>query len=233
MNTSFAKQPGSEQDGTTPSGVPAAPRAVPIAPAFDAWRFAHRALRGRYRLACIVGVAGAMVGAGVGMMLAKRLYTSTGLVRIASVLPSVMHETDPRTAPSRCLTDSSRPSRDLMLSPEMIQARTLDSGVWSKPGAPASTPTEEEFAAALKVETRQRSDHLKVMFTGSDPLVASTAVRALVSVFEQAFTRDQERAEHARTSQLTSPAIPAHAARSRPAQGRGPPGRRRPLERRA
>src|SRR5688500_5645749 len=61
---------------------------------FDFWRMSHRALRGRYRMAALLAAVGAVVGMSFGSQLGQRLYTSVGLIRIASVLPQVMGETD-------------------------------------------------------------------------------------------------------------------------------------------
>ena len=62
------------------------------------WRLAHRALRGRYRLALVLAAVGICVGAQAGMRIGKRLYRATGLVRIAAVRPQVMQETDQNRA---------------------------------------------------------------------------------------------------------------------------------------
>src|SRR4051794_760415 len=61
---------------------------------FDPWRVVRRSLVGRYRFACWLGVWGAVVGCVLGWCSSPPVYRSEGLVRIASVLPQVMEETE-------------------------------------------------------------------------------------------------------------------------------------------
>ncbi len=185
---------------TRPAAI--APGSLPVNQPMDLWRMTHRALRGHYRIACILGAAGAIAGCGTGWMMGKRLYTSTGLVRIASVLPQVMRETD-QNKPIAMFDGIIQAQRDLMASREMILAAMKDN-VWQQGPDGSNIPSEEEFAAGLKVETRQRSDHLRVNFTSKDPAVAANAVRSIVAAFQKAFTNEQTRVENARLDQLTA-----------------------------
>ena len=158
---------------------------------FDFWRTAHRALRGRYRLALLLAVCGAVAGACGGALTGRRLYSATGLVRIASVLPQVMRETD-QNRPMAMFDGLIQAQRDVMTSREMIQAAMSDPS-WQGIANTGKIPSDEQFAASLKVETRPRSDHLKVTFTHKDPAIAAAAVRSIISVYEQAYVREQER----------------------------------------
>ena len=203
MITSPHNSSTSQTPATPGRSAVAAPSAgVSPAPSFDLWRTAHRALRGNYRTVCVVGAIGAIAGAGVGLMFGKRLYTATGLVRIASVLPTVLKETD-QNRPMAMFDGFIQAQRDLILGRDMILAASSDES-WRRSGDRVRPPSEEDFAAGLKVETRPRSDFLKVSFTGPEPDTAAASVRAIVSAYQKSFTREQERSESQRTGQLKS-----------------------------
>ncbi|MBL9120393.1 MAG: hypothetical protein JNL80_10825 [Phycisphaerae bacterium] len=169
--------------------------------AFDFWKAAHRAHRGRYRIAFLLATAGMMLGAWLGGMFGQRLYSASGLVRIASVLPSVMKETD-QNKPIAMFDGFLQAQRDMMMSREMIRA-ALEDEAWQQASINRRMPTEEVFAAALKVETRQRSDHLRVTYTGKDPAVAAVAVKSLISAYGTWFTKEQDSTETQRQGVLT------------------------------
>ena len=188
-------------DAAWAPGAATAPGTAPregfrVAGAFDFWKAAHRALRGRYRMAFLLATAGTLLGAWVGGMFGQRLYSATGVVRIASQLPTVLKETD-QNRPIAMFDGFIQAQRDMMMSREMIHA-ALEDKAWSQSSINRRMPTEEEFAAALKVETRQRSDHLRVIYSGRDPAVAAVAVRTLISAYSDWFTKEQGGSERQR-----------------------------------
>jgi succinoglycan biosynthesis transport protein ExoP len=168
--------------------------------AFDFWKAAHRALRGRHRIAFLLACAGMALGAWLGGMFGQRLYSASGLVRIASVLPSVMKETD-QNRPIAMFDGFLQAQRDMMMSREMIR-EALEDPAWQQSGVSRRIPTEEIFAAGLKVETRQRSDHLRVTYTGKDPAVAALAVKTIIGAYSAWFTNEQNASEQQREQVL-------------------------------
>jgi Mrp family chromosome partitioning ATPase/uncharacterized protein involved in exopolysaccharide biosynthesis len=167
---------------------------------FDLWRTVHRSLRGRYRITFLLATAGAVIGAWLGGMFGQRLYTATGLVRIASVMPAVMRETD-QNRPIAMFEGYIQAQRDLIASPENIQA-ALDGPVWKRPSLARRAPSPEEFARGLKVETRQKSDHIRVTFASRDAALSSAAVQSIIEAYSVTFEREQSKTEGARQSQL-------------------------------
>ena len=129
-----------------------------------------------------------------------RLYCASGMVRIASVLPQVMHETD-QNRPMAMFDGFMQSQREMMLSREMIVAALADE-TWQTSDSGVHPPSEERFAIGLKVEVRPRSDYLRVTFTSPDPAVAVGAVRSVISAYQRAFVADQDRREKQRTGQL-------------------------------
>jgi len=203
VNTNVQKLAGTDATSELPTTDRVVQEcAAPREEKFDFWNAAHRALRGRYRLAVLLAAGGAVVGAAVGGMVGQRLYSATGLIRIASVLPHVMRETD-QNRPMAMFDGFIQAQRDLMLSREMIQT-ALEDPAWLEPHLASKTPSDQMFAASLKVESRPRSDHLRVTYSHKDPIVATTAVRSIIATYQQAFVREQDRVEGQRTGQLTA-----------------------------
>ncbi len=167
---------------------------------FDFWRIVHRSLRGRYRLAMTIVLAGGVVGAAVGALMGKQLYSATGQIRIAADLPPVMRATD-QNQPMAMFDGFILAQRDVMTSPETIQA-AMKHDAWRAVQRTHDTPSGGEFARSLKVESRLRSDHLRVTFTNKDPEVAAAAVRSIIAAFEQVFVADQQRNEDQRMALL-------------------------------
>lgn len=167
---------------------------------FDFWRTAHRALRGRYRLVCLLATGGALVGGAIGLKSGQRLYSSSGLVRIASVLPEVMHETD-QNRPMAMFDGFIQAQRDVMTSREMIEA-AMQEATWKRVELTGKAPSEAQFAAMLKVETRPRSDHLKITFADEDPGVAAAAVRSIIAAYQRTYIRQQDAMESQRIAEL-------------------------------
>lgn len=161
---------------------------------------AHRALRGRYKRVIAWGLALALLGAALGSTLGQRLYSSTGLVRVAIATPAILTETD-QNKPIPNFDGFIQAQKDVLSSREMIHA-AMETSVWQQLVASGKFLTDAQFAAGLKVETRPRSDHLKVTFTNSDPDVAGFAVRSIILAFQSSFTRKQAEFEDDRLAQL-------------------------------
>jgi Mrp family chromosome partitioning ATPase/uncharacterized protein involved in exopolysaccharide biosynthesis len=168
------------------------------AASFDFWRIAHRALRGRQRFVMAITAGGALVGAGIGLLVGQRLYSATGLVRVASTLPAVLKETD-QNRPMAMFEGFIQAQRQVMSGREVIDAAMKDPA-WQKLGRRA--PSAERFASSLKIETRPRSDFLQVKVTHPDPAVAAAGVQSVIAAYKQVFTKEQERAEGSRMEVL-------------------------------
>jgi succinoglycan biosynthesis transport protein ExoP len=166
----------------------------------DFWQIVHQGLRGQYKRAALLATAGASLGAGIGVELGQRVYSSTGLVRIASVLPEVMHETD-QNRPMAMFDGFILAQRDVMLSRELIQA-AMEEETWRRAEQTGRAPTEVQFALMLKVESRARSDHLKVTFTDKDPATAAAAVQSVIAAYQRTYVSVHDRAEAQRMDEL-------------------------------
>lgn len=175
-------------------------RALSAPSAFDFWRTAQRTLRGRYRRVLTITLLAALTGGYAGWSMGKRLYTATGLVRIASTLPAVMKETD-QNRPMANFDGFMQAQREVMSGREVIDT-ALKEDSWQKLGTRRYTVPGETFASCLKVDTRARSDFLQIKFTHKDPTIAAAAVQSLIGAYKQVFVREQERAERPRMELL-------------------------------
>lgn len=185
---------------TQPSLGQASPRADIAEGAFDFWLMVHRALRGRYRSVAAWGVVLALVGGLVGTTMGRLLYSSTGLVRVAMTTPALLNETDQnKSIPN--FDGFIQAQRDVMTSREIIED-AMDTPPWRRLVASGKVLTEAQFAAGLKVESRPRSDYLKVTYTNRDPSIAGAAVQAVILAYEEAFTRRYDEFEVERQDQL-------------------------------
>lgn len=169
----------------------------------DVWRLAHRALRGRYQLAIALAIGGAIAGAGLGAAFGRRLYRATGIVRIAFAREAVMKETDQnRSLPM--FDGYIQAQGELMTGRENVQAAMRDEN-WAKVTKQLHRRvSDEQFATSLKAETRHGSDHVHVSYTDADPRLATAAVRAVISTFQQSYDRDEARSERQRMDELKS-----------------------------
>jgi Mrp family chromosome partitioning ATPase len=169
---------------------------------FDFWRVAHRALRGRYRIAALLALAGAAAGTLAGTLLGQRLFSSTGLVRLAFSTPQSGRDGEP-PHPMPMLDGLLQAQKDVMSSREVLEAAARDE-LWTRVAGGRHTATPQWLASGLKVETRPKSDHLRVTFTDHSPALASAAVRSVIAAYQQAFIREQERSEKERVEQAES-----------------------------
>jgi Mrp family chromosome partitioning ATPase/uncharacterized protein involved in exopolysaccharide biosynthesis len=187
----------------TQSSKPVESSTAQIAPGFQApldfWRTAYAAVRGRQRWVLAITASGAALGAGIGLLAGQRLYTATGLVRLASTLPPVLRETD-QNRPMAMFDGFIQAQAQVMSGREVIDA-AMKQDAWKKLHA-SSAATPERFASFLKVETRPRSDFLQVKFTHSDPQVAAAGVQSVIAAYKDVFTNDQEKSESSRMEVL-------------------------------
>ncbi|MBX3375534.1 MAG: hypothetical protein KF678_00855 [Phycisphaeraceae bacterium] len=190
--------PQASTSGEVPAGAGRGDAAAP--PGFDLWRFAARVVRGRVRVVVALCCLGAAAGGCAGLMLGKRLYTATGLVRIASALPAVLRETD-QNRPMANFDGFLQAQREVMSGRDVLDS-ALQQDEWSGLSKRGKAPRPEELAAGLKVETRPRSDFLQVKLTHKDPLIAATGVRTIIEAYQTVFTREQDRVERSRTEAL-------------------------------
>lgn len=181
------------------SGMATAP-AEGVEGEIDFWMMVHRALRGRYLRMTVFAAVLAIVCAILGSMLGQRVYSSTGLVRVAIATPALLKETD-QNKPIPNFDGYIQAQKEVMTSRETIRG-AMNTEVWHQLVASGKGVSEAQFSAGLKVDTRPRSDHLKVTFTNADPEVAAAGVQAIIQAYQNQFAHKAEEFEGERLGQL-------------------------------
>lgn len=164
--------------------------APPPPPPANALLWVHRVLRGRYRIAVILFLIGATCGATVGWLkLGKRLYRSEGLLRVAYAKSAVENVTD-QNGPMAMYEIFMQSQLTLMTSHRIVSAALADQA-WNATGRGASPRVFRDFAENLTVESKPKTEYLRVLYTDEDPSVALAAVKSIVNAYAEAYEADQ------------------------------------------
>jgi Mrp family chromosome partitioning ATPase/uncharacterized protein involved in exopolysaccharide biosynthesis len=159
-----------------------------------------RPLRGRYLLVILLSLIGGASGGLIGWHLTNAKYRCEGLIRIAYVLPSVMHQTD-QNGPIQMYDAFLHSEAVAMQSWRLIQL-ALNDPAWEAVGKGNSTQEVHQFASGLLVEHLNNTDTIHVTFTSGDPRIAAAAVRSIIDVYAADYTDRQSRAEQQRLKAL-------------------------------
>ena len=179
--------------------VAAAPAPVP-AQAFDVRRIVRDALRGRYILALVLGViTGGLFGA-LAWKMARPVYSSEGIVRIAYSMPSLLQDNEGnRQIPN--FEQFMLSQRMVITSRRVIEMATQDP-VWRQRGREAPLGLESYYADNLKVDIRPRSEFISISVTDTDPGMAAAAVVALVNAYADYYNTQEKHVERQRLGVL-------------------------------
>jgi capsular exopolysaccharide synthesis family protein len=167
-----------EQGPSTGGGLGAAnvpPQQTPL-------RKMHRLLRGRYLLAIFLAVAGAAAGGLAGFMSQKPQYSSTGIISISGLIPSIDHRDvliqmyGQHMAKQVAWLTSERLLNMAMNRPDFKAVRQFN-----------GAEPQREFSENLKVQHLRNTDQIAVTFTDLDPAVAPLAVKAVIRTYNDHF----------------------------------------------
>jgi Mrp family chromosome partitioning ATPase/uncharacterized protein involved in exopolysaccharide biosynthesis len=155
----------------------------------DPWRAVRRALAGRYRLAIVLGLWGVVLGAPLGWYASAPVYRSEGLVRIASVLPQIVEETDQNRP--MAMFDAYLQSQQMLLGSRGLLEMALQDEAWQSLGRKQLSGEAQGFANNLKIEFKPRTDYLRIFYTDADPAAAAAGVRSLINSYEKVYQAQQ------------------------------------------
>lgn len=207
QDTSYSPQ----QDGDASLGRRALPakgvRSADVDPAvraqespLDVLDLVRRALRGRYLLVTILGLAVGGVAGFAGYKLGHPTYHSEGLVRIAYSLPEVSQETDQNRP--MAMFDTFMQSQKLLITSRRIVDMAVQDPIWKSKGFQVPPDPERYFARQLVVEIRPRSEYIQIGVTDSDPGTAATAVNAIINAYTDLYNSQDKQLERARIGVL-------------------------------
>lgn len=169
-------------------------------PLLNAAHFVHRALRGRYPLAVVLGVVVAAIAAFAGHRLGKPVYHSEGLVRIAYTLPEVSQQTDQnRPLP---VFDTFMQSQKLLITSQRVVDQAIQDPIWKAKGFQVPPDPEHWFARHLLVEVKPRSEYIQIGVTDSDPQTAAIAVNSIINAYSDLYNSQDKQLERARIGVL-------------------------------
>lgn len=168
----------------------------------DPWAFLHRKLKGRYKLAVLLGVFAAAAGAVAGWRLTQPLFRAEALLRIASTLPPVLEQTD-QNQPMP-MFDSFLQAQQMTISSPRVVRLAMETPQWRAvdPGASAVTAAGvQAFRERIAVDIRPRSDVIRVSFTDIHPQAAAGGANAVIAAYQQAYV---ERETEMQTQRLAT-----------------------------
>jgi Mrp family chromosome partitioning ATPase len=147
---------------------------------FKVYRVAHRALRGRYPLLILLGLAGAMCGALGAFNHFKPVYRSDGLVRIAFQRAALSDEAE-KLRQLAAFEEFLQEQVHFMASRPVVERAFQD---WGRRDPQQSTKQQiNNFARKLTVLHPVNTEHLTISFLDGDPASAAAGVRAVINAY--------------------------------------------------
>ena len=146
-------------------------------------RFVHRRLRGRYRLAVLLAALLATVGGTVGYFAVPAKYVSTGLVHIEGAAPAILYPTQESKVPP--LFDAYVASQVAFLHSWNPLAAAVHRSAMIEAGWPVGPRGISKLNEALTVKRTRGENTILVSVTDRSPLLAQTAVNAILTVYRE------------------------------------------------
>ena len=151
----------------------------------DPVRILRRSLKGRYPLLVVLCVALSAAGGAVGWRLTHPLYRSESLLRVK------WQSDDPDSAPFDVLMQS----QQALITSRRVVDRALATEEWEALHQPVTPEVIQGFANDLGVEVKPRTEFLKITYTDVNPIVASTAVRAVTKAYVEVYKEDEDQSK--------------------------------------
>ena len=143
----------------------------------------QRLLRGREKLAIVLGLCGAVLGGTVGWLSQKPQWISNGVVWIRPVIPRLLD------------SDKVMPfyqyyvqSQTAILTGPRVLERAVQSNDWRSTGLPSSTDSIATLKQNLDVTYAKNSQHILVDYTDEKPEVAQAAVRSVIQAYASLYS---------------------------------------------
>jgi succinoglycan biosynthesis transport protein ExoP len=168
---------------TLPQGLPPPDRFDGGADAPNPLLMVHRLLRGRYLAAFVLALVFALPFAYVGFKLREPKYRSTGLVRIAPMLPKLVYDTeDNRLLPH---FESYVQAQVMILSSRRVLNRAVANKELEAAGWPRGEAGIAALERSLEVKCPPRSEMITVSVRHTDKYLAKAAVNAVLGAFAE------------------------------------------------
>src|SRR5258706_424551 len=176
--------PGNAMSGTV--GTELEQPALPAAANFNIGRFLHAILRGRYRLIITLGVITGAIAGAFAWRFARPIYHSEGLVRISYSLPEVIAETDQNKAMG-FMFDPFIQSQKMLISSRRAIDLAIQDPTWKALGRQVPPNPDRYYAENLTIETKSRSEFIRIVVTDYDPVTAAAATTSIVNAYSEVY----------------------------------------------
>jgi Mrp family chromosome partitioning ATPase/uncharacterized protein involved in exopolysaccharide biosynthesis len=165
-----------------------------------ALRTLHGLMRGRYALAVVLGLVAAAFTGALGWKLARPVYRSESMVRIAYTLPQVKGEND-LNRPLPMFAQFMASQRLLIASRSAIDYAAKDP-VWKGFGRRPPEEIDRYFEKNLTVDVKPNSEYIVIAVNDYDAATATAAVRAITSAYKDLYDKQYNSTETQRTGVL-------------------------------
>ena len=125
------------------------------------------------------------MGAIVGWSFSAPQYRGEGMVRIASVTPQLMEDSE--QGRPMAMFDAYLQSQQILLTSRSLLELAVKDPAWQALGRKASPDDVLTLSNNVKIEYKPRTDYLRIFNTDSDPATAAAGVKALIGAYERAF----------------------------------------------
>lgn len=136
----------------------------------------HRSLRGRYKIAAIIAIAGAVAGTVLGWKMNERVYRASGLVKISPTNQTVVDSVN-TTEYSRYMSSEASYIR----TSEIID-RAMKKPDWTNVAGNNTFPIGA-FYASLQSTYIANSQDILITFEHTNPAIATAAVDAVLKAY--------------------------------------------------
>jgi polysaccharide biosynthesis transport protein len=146
-------------------------------------RRVHTLLRGRYLVAILLAILAAAGGAYLGYLSGAKVYSSSGLIRVAPVLPVVLYEIkDKGMLP---MYETFVEAQVELIRSQRVVDMSLGDEAWRKIGINVLDLDFEKFTRDLQVS--RRGEIIRIQKIDPDPQAAQVAVQTVINAYRRIY----------------------------------------------
>lgn len=142
----------------------------------------HLLLKGRYAWAISLSVVGLVIGALGAYLFYEPIYRSTGIIRIAPVLPRVLYQSE--QSDLMPMFDAFVQSQVSLIQSRRVVDLAMTNADWAGLGRGTTNEEISDFTSSMTVSAPPRSELIMISFDDSDPRAARLGVAALIRAYE-------------------------------------------------
>ena len=145
----------------------------------------HALLRGRYWIAVILAIIGAVIGAPLGYRWQNPTYTSTGMIRVKPYVPRVLNDNDQNGAMP--YFDQFVASQVALIRSRRVIDHAMQQPDWKALNFGVAPEQVQGFTDCVDARNPVGTLFVLVTFTHEDPEVARRGVKSTIDAYEQLY----------------------------------------------